>query len=561
MHKSILRLIRSLSTVGLVVGSLFFAASLTPSLIPRDFVLQGVLSGGSLAIGYLLGILVDLLWRFLQLPVPSAKFRTMLMTATLAASALVIVLSLRQASIWQDSIRVLMELAPVERGRPFETGIVAALVFAVLLALARLVRWIFLALSERLARRLPSRIAIVGGLVVVAVLLMMAVNGLLFKVGLRVADSSFRALDEMLVPDVARPEDPLKTGSPASLVDWEGIGRMGRAFVASGPDASAIGAFTGRAAMEPLRVYVGLNSADTVEERAVLALEEMKRVGAFERSVLVVVTPTGTGWVDPSAADTLEYLHHGDVASVAIQYSYLASWLSLLVEPGYGAEASRALFNAVYGHWISLPRDARPRLYLNGLSLGSLNSDLSMDIYAIVGDPIQGALWTGPPFPSRTWRVATNGRDAGSPAWLPRFRDGSIIRFANQHGGASEAEAPWGPIRIVYLQYASDSITFFEPEAAFREPQWMQQPRGPDVSPALRWFPVVTLLQLGIDIILATEAPMGYGHVYAPEHHIDPWIEVTQPPGWSTAEVERLKSYFRAQRDAQPAVVGEGFDG
>jgi Alpha/beta-hydrolase family len=54
-------------------------------------------------------------------------------------------------------------------------------------------------------------------------------------------------------------------------------------------------------------------------------------------------TPTGTGWVDPAAMDSVEYLHDGAVASVALQYSYLASWLYLLVEPGYGADVARAL--------------------------------------------------------------------------------------------------------------------------------------------------------------------------------------------------------------------------
>jgi uncharacterized membrane protein len=113
MHKLILRLTRSLSTVGLVVGTLFFAASLTPSLLPRDFLLQGLLSGSSFAAGYLFGIAADLLWRYLQLPVASAQARIVLMTVALVASALVIVLSLRQASVWQDSIRLLMELEPV----------------------------------------------------------------------------------------------------------------------------------------------------------------------------------------------------------------------------------------------------------------------------------------------------------------------------------------------------------------------------------------------------------------------------------------------------------------
>lgn len=549
MQNTVLRIVRSLSTLGLVIGSLFFAASLTPSLVPRDFLLQGVLSGGNFAAGYFLGILLDLLWRYLQLPVPPDRARVKMVAVALAASAVVIVWSLRQASVWQDSIRVLMELEPVHSARPLETGLIAALVFALLLALARLVRWLFRFLSERLARRLPSRVAGVIGLTIVVLLLWTAVDGLLFQVALRVADSTFRGLDELMEPNIAQPTDPLKTGSPDSLIDWEGIGRMGRDFVASGPHAAEIASFTGRPAMEPLRVYVGLNSAETVKERAALALEEMKRVGAFDRSILVIVTPTGTGWVDPAAMDPLEYLHGGDVASVAMQYSYLASWLSLLVEPGYGAEAARALFSAVYGHWTSLPKESRPRLYLHGLSLGAMNSDLSTDIYAVLSDPFQGALWSGPPFTSRSWRAATNARDPGSPEWLPRFRDGSIVRFANQHGGAAEAPAQWGPMRIVYLQYASDPIVFFEPDAGYREPQWMQVPRGPDVSPMLRWFPIVTLLQLGVDIALGTTTPMGYGHVYAPEHYIEPWIQVTQPPGWEQpADVERLKAFFRAKR-------------
>jgi uncharacterized membrane protein len=99
-------------------------------------------------------------------------------------------------------------------------------------------------------------------------------------------------------------------------------------------------------------------------------------VGGFERSVLIVVMPTGTGWIDPSAMDTVDFLHRGEVASVAMQYSYLPSWLSLLVELGYGAAAARALFAKIYGHWTKLPQESRPKLYLHGHSLGALSSEL-----------------------------------------------------------------------------------------------------------------------------------------------------------------------------------------
>ncbi len=107
--------------------------------------------------------------------------------------------------------------------------------------------------------------------------------------------------------------------------------------------------------------------------------------------------------------------------------------------------------------------------------------------------------------------------------------------------------AQWGPIRIVYLQYASDPVTFFDPASVYREPAWMRGPRGPDVSTELRWYPIVTLLQLALDMSLATTTPMGYGHVYAPEHYIDAWMQVTAPEGWQPSEVERLKALFAAR--------------
>src|SRR5690606_13661648 len=126
-----------------------------------------------------------------------------------------------------------------------------------------------------------------------------------------------------------------------------------------------IGALTGRPAREPIRVYVGLRSADTPAQRARLALEELLRVGAFERSALILVTPTGTGWIDPAAMDAVEYLHDGDIASVAMQYSYLSSPLSLIVHPEFGADAALALFAEVYGYWTRLPKAHRPKLYLH----------------------------------------------------------------------------------------------------------------------------------------------------------------------------------------------------
>ncbi len=539
----------TMSIVGVLLGTLFFAASLTPTLLPRTAIMQGALSGVSFAAGYGIGVFCAWLWSYLGIRTLEGRpARYVLRAAALVCLAVVAVFLWRAAG-WQNSIRLLMELEPLDTAQPLRIGLIAFATAAVTILLGKLFRLALLAVAGRLKPVVPRRVANVAGAVAALVLFWVATEGLVLRYGLRAVDASFRELDRTFESGVEKPPEAWRTGSAASLVRWSDLGRAGRGFVDTAPSRADIAALAGGAAMDPLRVYVGLNSAATIEERASLALAELLRVGAFERSALVVVTPTGTGWIDPAAMDTLEILHRGDVASVALQYSYLTSWLSLLVEPGYGKEAARALFRKVYEHWRQMPRDARPALYLYGLSLGALNSDLSFDMFDIVGDPFQGILWSGPPFQSRTWRAATAEREPGSPAWLPRFRDGSVIRFTSQKDALDIPGASWGPIRIVYLQYASDPVTFFDFSALFRRPPWMVGPRGPDVSPMLQWYPVVTLLQLALDMAAATTAPIGYGHSYAPEHHVDPWVAVTRPPGWDAPALERLKRKLAERRD------------
>jgi uncharacterized membrane protein len=544
----LVRVWRSFSPTGLLVGTLFFAASLTPSLIPRSYMTQGILSGFCLAIGYGVGVFGRWLADYLEIPRPRSRAVHIAKFVAAAACALVAIVFLWLASEWQNSVRELMELEPVETAHPLKIGLIALLTFALLIALGRLFQLTLAFVSARLRRFVPRRVANVVATAAAIAVFGSVINGVLFRAALHVADASFRQFDELMEPESQQPTDSMKTGSDASLLEWDDLGRAGREFISSGPTREDLRAFSAKDALEPIRVYAGLNSAERPEARARLALEELKRVGAFERSVLIVVTPTGSGWVDPAAIDSVEYLHRGDVASVAIQYSYLASWLALMVEPGYGGETARALFEEVYGYWTKLPRDNRPKLYLHGLSLGAMNSEQSSELFEVLADPYNGALWSGPPFPSRMWRSVTDHRNPDSPAWLPKFRDGSYARFTSQENALAIPGARWGPMRIVYLQYASDPITFFDYRDLYRQPDWMAPPRGPDVSPELRWYPVVTFLQLAFDMAMGTTAPIGHGHVFAPAHYIDAWVEVTNVQGWSPEEIKRLKQHLGKAR-------------
>src|SRR5690606_10676808 len=95
---------RSFSGLGLMLGALFFAASLTPSLIPRSFPLQGVLGGVCLAAGYGLGVLTLWLWDYLGLPYMRRRMRRIATWVSSAVAAVIVIWSLSQAADWQNSI-------------------------------------------------------------------------------------------------------------------------------------------------------------------------------------------------------------------------------------------------------------------------------------------------------------------------------------------------------------------------------------------------------------------------------------------------------------------------
>ena len=534
------RLLDRLPAGGLLLGLVFFSLALTPSLIPRQFLMQGVLCGAAFAAGYGIGVSLEWLWDFLQIPRPPRPVERRIKFFAIAGGGVLALAFLWLSTGWQNSILVLMGRPAVETNQPIFVTLVAIVPAVVLIGLGTLFVWGVRAVSRRLRRIIPRRVAFVAGVIIVGALVGGIVDGIILRWTLATADRFYADLDALAGLYEEPPVNPLLSGSAQSLISWETIGLDARTYVRSGPTAAEIEAITERPAELPLRVYVGLRSADSPEARAELALAEMLRIGAFERSILVLIMPVGTGWVDPPAIDTLEMLHGGDVASVAVQYSYLTSWLSLVVEPEVGTATAQALFTTVYRHWTGLDPATRPKLYLHGLSLGAYASQASATIYDVLADPYSGAFWVGTPFATPGWRSATASREPGTPIWRPRIGNGSVVRFYNQTGGEIEA-GQWGPLRIVYLQYPSDPIVFFEPTLAYRAPPWLSGPRPPDVSTQFNWYPVVTALQMLVDMALAQTSPIGFGHVYAPQHYFDGWVTLTDPSGWTKEALADLR--------------------
>ncbi|MFN3279930.1 MAG: alpha/beta-hydrolase family protein, partial [Paracoccus hibiscisoli] len=203
----------------------------------------------------------------------------------------------------------------------------------------------------------------------------------------------------------------------------------------------------------------------------------------------------------------------------------------------------QALFDIVYRHWTTLPQDTRPRLYLHGLSLGAFLSQETVPLLDLYADPIHGALWTGSPYLSEFWRMVQARRHPDSPASRPRFGNGSLIRTVNQNGGLERFDAGWGPMRFVFLQYGSDPIVFFDWSLAWARPDWLTGDRAPDLSPEMRWIPVVTLFQVGLDMAVAL-GTLGYGHDYIARHYIPAWAATLDPEGWTSEDEARLVAHL-----------------
>src|SRR5262249_51451740 len=142
-----------------------FAASLTPSLLPRTFWVQGVLSGCSLAAGYGIGAFGSWLWTYMELMRPDGRVLRVARLAAATGGAILTAVSLWQAAGWQNWIRELMELEPVETAHPLAVCLIALAVFALLIAVARFFRNTIRFVATRANRFLPGRVSNVVGVI------------------------------------------------------------------------------------------------------------------------------------------------------------------------------------------------------------------------------------------------------------------------------------------------------------------------------------------------------------------------------------------------------------
>ena len=335
-------------------GLIFGCLSFTPSLLPRGGLIQGIVFGITAAIGYGLGVIAAWIWRAFADRDPRRPRRRSWLVFFIAGGVLYAV-SFGLGQYWQYEIRKLMAVTDYNIALVVASPFVAALVFALLVAIGRGIRGAYRWLARLLNRWIGRRAANAVGWIAVAGLVYLVVTGLLLQGLVNVMNSAFSLRDTTTAEGVHQPTTSLRSGGPGSLIPWDTLGFQGRNFIGKGPTVSELDSFTHHQAMEPIRIYSGLASAADAQARADLAVRDLERAGGFQRKDLLVVTTTGSGWVDPALVDSFEYLTGGDSATVAMQYSYLPSWISYLVDQSKAQEAGRDLFERGLRRLVTAP--------------------------------------------------------------------------------------------------------------------------------------------------------------------------------------------------------------
>src|SRR5690606_16149811 len=126
-----------------------------------------------------------------------------------------------------------------------------------------------------------------------------------------------------------------------------------------------------------------------------------------------------------------------------------------------------------------------------------------------------GAMFVGPPESNRLWQESLSAREPDSPMVRPVVNRGRQVRLGSTRADVYRPGlAEWEHPRVLFLQHPSDPVVWWSPDLLLRRPAWLSQPRGHDVSPRMRWYPIVTFLQVTGDMAVANAGPTGHGHRY-----------------------------------------------
>jgi uncharacterized membrane protein len=240
--------------------------------------------------------------------------------------------------------------------------------------------------------------------------------------------------------------------------------------------------------------------------------------------MIMLISPTGTGYVNYVATAVAQYLTRGDIATVTLQYSKRPSPLSLGKTKG-AKQQNRLLWLRILERVRMMPAENRPRIVVFGESLGALTSQNPFVDWGTVGPEALGidrALWIGTPAGS-AWRQELDDPDRPD---VDRSTFAIVNDYEQFRAIPDDSRAK---VRYVLLSHDNDGVTKFDAGLITHRPPWLvdERPRMEEVparSPrglpaSMRWRPVTTFFQLLVDMKNA-QIPGAYrawAHDYRPD--------------------------------------------
>lgn len=533
----LLQFVERRSATGLVLGWLSLLISFAPSLLPRPWAVQAAASALSTITGYAVGTLLGSVssvifgWLGVRVVVADRRHRSRLLVVLWSLAAIITV------TLWfagyqgrRHSARLVDLPAPSLLSDGLSLLAAVALT-ALLMALIWTVRSVFRASRFVLGFALPKPVA---GLLAVCILVgsvTWLTRSVIAVKGLEALSASAASVNDEPPDWLNAPVSPLISGGPGATQAWEDLGREGQIYTGHTPDPAAISSITGHDARQPIRLYAAPDTGDVDPHGLVqIVVKEIRRTNALDRKYINVVGTTGSGWVDEYNVRALEALTDGDVATVAVQYSFLPSVVQFLTNRTLPAQVGSELVRTVQSMIRQRPVGDRPKLLLSGESLGALSTEAAFTNGAQVLSAVDGALWSGTPNSTPLWRSLTASRQGGSPQVAPVIDNGRNFRFAGEpgqiwHDAYGRALGEWDSPRVLFLQHPSDPIVWWDPSLIWRQPSWTRERAGHDVDKDLTWYPLITFWLTTVDLISANSSVGGHGHRYRAEQ-IDGWAGV-----------------------------------
>jgi len=553
---ALVRFFQRRSATGLVIGWLALLVSFAPSLLPRPWAVQALASMLSTVTGYaagaLLGSIASVVFRWLgvRVEIIDHQHRTRVnLSFGVLAAIITVVLWFAGYQGRRHSARLVGLPAP-SLGADALSLIAAVGLTAVLMALIWTVRGAFRASRFVLGFALPKPLAGLLAVCLVAGSVTWLTRSVIAVKGLDALSASAAKINDDPPEELHAPSSALVSGGPGATQPWSQLGREGQIYTAHTPTAAQLGALTGHDAVQPIRLYAAPRTGEVSPDELVdTIVQEIRRTHALDRRYVNVVGTTGSGWVDEYNVRSLETLTGGDVATIAVQYSFLPSVVQFLTNRSLPAQVGRKLVRRVSQLIEARPATHRPKLLLSGESLGALSTEAPFTAAAQVLSSVDGALWSGTPNSTPLWRSVSSSRQQGSPQVAPVVDNGRHIRFAGNpgqldHDAYGRPLGVWEFPRVLFLQHPSDPIVWWDPSLIYRQPAWTRERAGADVDKELTWYPLITFWLTTVDLISANSAVGGHGHRYRAEQ-VNGWAAVLGTTV-STAEKARIVASVEA---------------